>query len=59
MFLQTNNITDIDSLHNKIGAMQNRQRDVSNKLNPLERRLKVLDKHIQQAEYGLIVIFGI
>ncbi|MCL2427292.1 MAG: MobA/MobL family protein [Oscillospiraceae bacterium] len=50
-FLQENKIMDLDGLHKFIISMHNKQSDIREKLKPMERRLKTLDKHIEQAEY--------
>ena len=52
-FLTRNNIIDMAELEKKVRSMYSRQFDINDKLKPIERRLKALDEHIQQAEYYL------
>ena len=50
-FLTDNNITDMVGLQDKVGEMYKRQNGLREKLKSIERRLKVLDDHIEQAGY--------
>jgi len=49
-FLQANNIMDMAGLDEKFKSMIGEQLDIQGKLNPVERRLAVLKKHIEQAD---------
>jgi hypothetical protein len=51
IFLQDNDIKDIDNLGTFVKSMYNRQSIIGEKLKPMERRLKTLDEHIKQAGY--------
>ena len=48
MFLQNNNISDMESLANKVQQMYEQQYDVSKKIKAAERRLATLDEHFAQ-----------
>jgi len=48
-FLQENEIKDMAGLEEKVKCMYEKQFDLRDKLKPVERRLKTLDAHIQQA----------
>lgn len=50
MFLQQNQIIDMDGLNEKFSAMLDEQMDIRDKLKPIERRLPVLKKHMEQAD---------
>jgi len=50
-FLTENNITDFAGLEAKLKSMHNKQSEIRKELIPKERRLNVLDKHIEQSEY--------
>jgi len=52
-FLQENQIMDMAGLEEKVKDMYGRQFDIRDKLKPIERRLKVLDEHIKQADIYL------
>jgi len=52
-FLQENQIMDMAGLEEKVKDMYGRQSDIRDKLKPVERRLKVLDEHIKQADIYL------
>jgi len=52
-FLQQNQIMDIAGLEEKVKDMYGRQFDIRDELKPVERRLKVLDEHIKQADIYL------
>ncbi len=52
-FLQQNQIMDMAGLEKKLEAMYSKQFDIRDKLKPIERRLKVLDEHIKQADIYL------
>ena len=52
-FLQQNQIMDMAGLEEKVKDMYGRQFDIRDKLKPIERRLKVLDEHIKQADIYL------
>ena len=43
MFLQTNDIKDMAGLEEKVMEMYGEQRSISEKLKPIDRRLKTLD----------------
>ena len=49
-FLQENQIMDMDGLTGKMAGMFKEQREISEKLKPIDRRLKTLDGHISNAE---------
>ena len=49
MFLQTNDIKDMAGLEEKVMEMYGEQRSISEKLKPIDRRLKTLDEHISNA----------
>ena len=49
-FLQENQIMDMVGLGEKVKDMYGRQLDIRDGLKPVERRLKVLDEHIKQAD---------
>ena len=49
-FLQENEIKDMAELEEKVKSMYAKQYDIRDKLKPMERRLKTLDEHIQQAD---------
>jgi len=51
LFLKNNHIKDMPDLQNKVGEMYRRQNGLRENLKPIERRLKVLQEHIWQAEY--------
>ena len=48
-FLQENQIKDMAGLEEKVKSMYGTQLAIRDQLKPMERRLKVLDEHIQQA----------
>jgi chromosome segregation ATPase len=50
MFLQNNNITDISELDEKIKAMSAQNKEMQDKLKPIERRLTILNEHIKHTE---------
>jgi len=52
-FLQENQIMDMAGLEEKVKDMYGRQLDIRDELKPVERRLKVLDEHIKQADIYL------
>lgn len=52
-FLKENNIKNIAGLDEKLNSMLDRRLSISDELKSIERRLMVLDKHIEQAEYYL------
>jgi len=49
-FLTTNHIRDMADLESKVKEMYHKQADLREKSKPIERRLKTLDEHIEQAE---------
>jgi len=49
-FLQQNQIMNMAGLEEKVKDMYGRQFDIRDELKPVERRLKVLDEHIKQAD---------
>jgi len=49
-FLQANNIMDMTGLDEKFKSMIGEQLDIQGKLNPVERRLATLKKHIEQSD---------
>lgn len=49
-FLTANNITDMAGLDKHFSDMIDKQTDIRDKLKPIERRLAVLKKHIEQAD---------
>ena len=49
-FLQENQTMDMAGLGEKVKDMYGRQFDIRGELKPVERRLKVLDEHIKQAD---------
>lgn len=49
-FLTVNGIKDMAGLEEKVMEMYSEQRSISEKLKPIERRLKALDEHISNAE---------
>ena len=49
-FLTSNKIMDMAGLEEKVQSMYNKQFDIRDKLKPVERRLKVLNEHIKQAD---------
>lgn len=49
-FLQSNGITDLPQLQQKVSSLRNKYDTVSGAIKKAERRLNTLDKHIQQAE---------
>lgn len=49
-FLQQNQIADMAGLTEYVTGLYNKQFDIRDKLKPIERRLKVLDEHIRQAD---------
>ena len=51
IFLQENEIKDMDDLGNFLKSMHNRQPAIREKLKPMERRMKTLDEHIKQSKY--------
>ena len=53
-FLTTNNIMDIAGLDEKFSSMIGEQMDIQDMLKPLERRMTVLKKHIEQADIYLV-----
>lgn len=50
LFLQQNQIMDIAGLDEKFSSMLGEQLDIRDKLKPIERRLPVLKKHLEQTE---------
>jgi len=50
LFLQTNHITDMAGLQEKVSAMREEFNNVIERNKKVERRLGVLDEHIKQAE---------
>lgn len=52
-FLQQNQIMDMAGLDEKFSAMIGEQMDIRDKLKPIERRLPVLKKHMEQADIYL------
>lgn len=50
IFLQQNQIMDMAGLDEKFSSMLDKQMDIRDKLKPIERRLPVLKKHIEQAD---------
>ena len=52
-FLTANKIMDMDGLNEKFKSMIGAQMDIRDELKPIERRLPVLKKHIEQAEIYL------
>lgn len=52
-FLTANNIMDMAGLDEKISSMIGEQKDIRDKLKPIDRRLPVLKKHIEQADVYL------
>lgn len=52
-FLTTNNIIDIAGLDEKFSSMIGEQMDIRDKLKPIDRRLPVLKKHMEQADIYL------
>lgn len=52
-FLTANNIMDMAGLEEKVQSMYSKQFAIRNKSKPIERRLKVLDAHIKQADIYL------
>lgn len=50
VFLQSNNISTLPELREKIAEFYERLYDVREKLKPIDRRLKTLDEHIKQTE---------
>jgi len=51
IFLQQNDIKNMDDLVNFLKSMHNRQSGIREKLKPMERRMKTLDEHIKQVGY--------
>ena len=49
-FLQSNNISDLPGLREKVSEIRGRFDAVSDKLKKIERRQRTLDEHIRQAE---------
>jgi len=49
-FLQENEIRDMAELEKKVKSMHVNLLDIRDQLKPMERRLKTLDEHIQQAD---------
>ena len=49
-FLQENQIVDMDGLTEKMAGMFGEQREIAEKLKPIDRRLKTLEGHISNAE---------
>jgi hypothetical protein len=49
-FLQSNGISTLPELREKVTDFYGRLSDMGEKLKPLDRRLKTLDKHIKQSE---------
>jgi hypothetical protein len=49
-FLQSNNISTLPELREKVTDFYGRLSDMGEKLKPIDRRLKTLDKHIKQSE---------
>jgi chromosome segregation ATPase len=49
-FLQKNKITDVSDLNAQVKSMYQKQSVIRDELKPVERRLKVLAKHIKQSE---------
>ena len=52
-FLTRHKIMDMVGLDDCFGGMIGRQRDIRDKLKPIDRRLKTLDEHIKQADIYL------
>jgi len=52
-FLQENKIRDMAGLEEKVKSMYGKQFDITDKLKPVERRLKILNEHIAQADIYL------
>lgn len=52
-FLTANKIVDMAGLEEKVQPMYGKQFDIRDKLKPIERRAKVLDEHIVQADIYL------
>jgi len=52
-FLTRHKIMDMAGLDDCFGGMIGRQRDIRDKLKPIDRRLKTLDEHIKQADIYL------
>ncbi|MGL5436119.1 MAG: MobQ family relaxase [Lachnospiraceae bacterium] len=52
-FLTANNIMDMAGLEEKFKSMIGEQSDIGDELKPIERRLPVLKKHIEQADIYL------
>lgn len=50
IFLQQNQIMDMAGLNEKFSSMIGEQLDIRDKLKPIERRLPVLKKHMEQAD---------
>ena len=51
LFLQHNDITDMEGLERKVQSMRSRTQALLNDLKPVERRLAALKEHIRQGEY--------
>ena len=49
-FLTVNGIKDMAELEERVEGMYGEQRSISEKLKPIDRRLKTLDEHISNAE---------
>jgi hypothetical protein len=49
-FLQSNSISTLPELREKVSDFYGRLSDVGDKLKPIDRRLKTLDEHIKQSE---------
>ena len=52
-FLTANNIMDMAGLDEKFSSMIGEQMDIRDKLKPIDRRLPVLKKHLEQADIYL------
>lgn len=50
LFLQKNNISDMEGLEQKIKYMLANQREIVGRLKKIDRRLKILDEHIKQSD---------
>ncbi len=48
IFIQSNGIHDMESLRKTVGDMYGRQGAIGGRLNRMDRRMKTLDKHIEQ-----------
>jgi hypothetical protein len=50
IFIQQHNVTNIAELRGAVGDFYGRQLALSDKLKPIERRIKTLDEHLRQSE---------